>query len=158
MNSTDIIALVALIVSIVSGIISLINYYKSQIRQRRIDTIEAYRTLQTDVLDKFVSYPKKEVLKLVENLDQKEIRIAYDDCRAMIAKCEHFAVGVNNKIYDFDTVDKLGGVHLIYLFDKLLPVIENTRLNQENNETPYYSEFEKMVGDLLSRHKECEID
>ena len=158
MNTSDIIALIALIVSIFSGAISLFNYYKSQIRQRRIDTIEAYRTLQTDVLDKFVSYPKKEVLKLVENLDQEKVRKAYDDCRAMIAKCEHFAVGVNNRIYDFDTVDKLGGVHLIYLFDKLFPVIENTRSNQENNETPYYSEFEKMVGDLLSQHKECEID
>lgn len=158
MRITDIIALVALLFSIISGAVSLLNYYKSQKRQRRIDTIEAYRTLQTDVLDKFVSYPKKEVQNLVDNLDEPEFKKAYDDCRAMIAKCEHFAVGVNNKIYDFDTMDNLGGVHLIYLFGKLKPAIDNTRKSQNSNETPYYSEFEKMVNKLKQFHKECKID
>ena len=158
MNISNIIAIIALAFSVVSGGISLFNYFTSQKRQCRIDTIEAYRTLQTDVLDKFVSYPKEEVLNLLDNLDEPEFRKAYDDCRAMIAKCEHFAVGVNNKIYDFDTMDKLGGVHLIYLFDKLKPVIDNTRKNQNRNEVLYYSAFEKMVHDLMSLHKECKID
>ncbi|MBO4894007.1 MAG: DUF4760 domain-containing protein [Clostridia bacterium] len=155
MKSSDVISLIALVFSIISGAISLLAYIKSIKRQKIIDTIEAYRTLQSEVLDKFVSYKKSDVLTLLENLDEPKIKEAYDDCRAMVAKIEHFAVGVNHNIYDLKTTDKLGGVHLIYLFGRVEPLINHIRNLQDESERPFYCEFEKMINTLSENHPEC---
>lgn len=149
------IAVLAFILSFVSGVVSLFTYFKSLKRQKIIETIEAYRILQADVLDKFVSYSKRDVLDLLETQeypDNDKAKKFYADCRALIAKIEHFAVGVNNDIYDFDTMDKLGGEHLIYLFKKVKPVIEYTRKNQDQEDRPYYCEFERMIEKLKTKH------
>ena len=88
----------------------------------------------------------------VEDIDEKEVHEAYDACRALIARCEHFSVGVNSGVYDFETTYKLGGTHLIYLYQKFLPIIENVR-NDSKSDLPY-SEFEKLYQNLFKRHFE----
>lgn len=72
---------------------------------------------------------------------------AYDDCRTLIARCEHFSVGVNSGVYDIDLVNDVGGMHLIYLYQKVLPVIEEARSYPGGEDA--YKEFEKMVMALL---------
>ena len=108
-------------------------------------TIEAFNRLQDQVLDKMVSFNNCDACILLDDkyYDPK-VKDAYDGCRTMIAKCEHFAVGVNNNVYDIDLVNSLGGMHLVYLYDNFLPIIENARLYDETS----YIEFEKMVNKL----------
>lgn len=83
-------------------------------------TIEAFNRMQDQVFDKLVSCSKEQIMYLVDDMDYApRIKEACDDTRALIARCEHFAVGVNNDVYDFDLVQKLGGTHIVYVYDKV---------------------------------------
>ena len=125
---------------------------KIEYRTKVSSTITAFNDLQEQVLDKMVSYKEDDIKIFVEDIDEKEVREAYDACRALIARCEHYSVGVNSGVYDFETTFKLGGTHLIYLYQKFLPIIENVR-NDSKSDLPY-SEFEKLYQNLFERH--CE--
>ena len=118
-------------------------------RERKQATISAFELLQEKALTNLVTFKKKDSEVIVDNLNDSKMKEAYDDCRALIAYCEHFAVGVNEGIYDFGTADKLGGLHLIFLYKNVEPIITQAR-KRTNNECPY-CEFEK----LATRLKEC---
>ncbi|MBR4720710.1 MAG: DUF4760 domain-containing protein [Clostridia bacterium] len=120
-------------------------------RERKQATIDAYRKLQEDVLDKLVLCSKDEVKNVIENLDMHSCEEAYNDYRALIARCEHFAVGINVGIYDFEVFDKLGGLHIIYLYEKVKPMIMEVR-KRIKTEVPYI-EFEKLYKTLKEKHQ-----
>lgn len=135
--------------------ISVKNQEIARVEDRKLRTFAAYSELQTNVLDKLVSFTKTEIRELVNVLNEcdeygfqvvDDARIAYDDYRALIAKCEHFAIGVNERIYDIRIVEELGGVHLIGLFNKVKPIIDRTR-SRSNVDLPY-SNFEKMISTI----------
>lgn len=120
---------------------------KTADENKKNNTIEAFNRLQDQVLDKMVSFSKEQINILIEDMDyEPKIKEAYDDCRALVAKCEHFAVGVNSGVYDIDLVNDLGGVHLIYLYRKVLPIIDKAR--EYENGKDAYKEFEKLVDSL----------
>lgn len=150
---------IAAISAAVSAIVSAVQVRRTRSVQEQIanktlvsSTIAAFNDLQEQVLDKMVSYKDGEVSTYVDSLDQKDVRDIYDACRVLLARCEHFAVGVNCGVYDFDTTYKLGGMHLVYLYKKFLPIIENVR-NDAKSDLPY-SEFEKLYEKMFKKH--CE--
>jgi hypothetical protein len=120
-----------------------------EVRERKEATINAYNILQNEVLDKLVSIKPQEVIDVVENIDCDEYRNIYSDYRALIARCEHFAVGINENIYDFEVLYELSGEHLIYLYKKVEPIILHSRKNRCKN-IPF-SDFEEMVIKLEKR-------
>ncbi len=148
MNDNHIIAIAA-VISAVFAFATLFNTIviqrKTAAENKKNNTISAYNRLQDKVLDYMAKYPKEQVEILVDDRDyEPEIKEAYDAYRTLIARCEHFAVGVNTGVYDIDLVDDLGGKHLIYLYKKVLPVIDEARAYDEDA----YKEFEKMVTAL----------
>lgn len=150
---------VAAVAAAISAILSAVQARRTRIVQEKIEqrtkvasTITAFNDLQEQVLDKMVSYKDEDIKILIEDIDEEEVREAYDACRALIARCEHFTVGVNCGVYDFDTTYKLGGTHLIYLYQKFLPIIENVR-NDSNSDLPY-AEFERLYQNLFEKY--CE--
>lgn len=123
-------------------------------RERKEATIRAYNNLQNQVLDNLVSVSHEEVDDLIKNIDRDEFKKIYMDYKALIARCEHFAVGINEKIYDFEVLYELSGEHLVYLYKKVKPIIIYAR-NNCNNSTPFH-EFEKMVNKLKKRNENRE--
>lgn len=145
----NLIIAIAAVVSATLAFASLVNTViiqrKTAAENKKNNTINAYNRLQDKVLDYMAKYPKEQVEILVDDRDyEPEIKEAYDACRTLIARCEHFAVGVNTGVYDIDLVDDLGGKHLIYLYQKVLPIIDEARAHDEEA----YKEFEKMVTAL----------
>lgn len=128
---------------------------KKEDNNRKIATIEAFNIFQNDVLDKLAFCKSLDVIDTVENKANREFKQLYDNYRIQIARCEHFAVGVNNNIFDFDTVDKLGEAHL---HKKVEPVIESARENQSDSATPYYSQFEELKNRILAHHPKLEYE
>ena len=120
-------------------------------RERKESTVSAYNILQNQVLDRLVVIRPDEVVTTIENLDDIRLRDAYNDYKALIARCEHFAVGINEGVYDFDVLYKLSGEHLIYLYKKVEPIINHARENCANS-IPF-CEFETMVTRLDERIK-----
>ena len=133
---------------------ALIDTKKTQkemaLYQRKEATIQNFQILQEQVLDNMVSIQIEEVEDVIEYIDEPYYKKIYDDYRVLIARCEHFAVGVKNEIYDLDTVDALAGEHLIILFNKFFPIINEVRNRGRNKD--YYIHFEQMVNNLREKH------
>ena len=141
--------LASIIIAIVSAVFSIVTYINTVIFEKRKITIEAINILQNEVLDKFVSVKKENARIIIENLDKEKCKEAYDDYRALIARLEHFAVGVNKHVYSYKIVKSLLGNHFIQLYNKVALIINEANKNEKC--TIHYCNFEKLVTRL--QHK-----
>ena len=142
---------VSILVAFISVVVSIATYMKTVSHDKKQATIDAFNLLQNEVLDKFVNIDNENSKMIVDNLSSKEFKEAYDDCRALIARLEHFAVGVNKKIYDLNVVDELAGIHLIYLYKKIKPIIDYANRNESKN--LHYHNYIELVDKLKRKHK-----
>lgn len=141
----------SLVISIVSVAISLVTYCITVTYEKRKVTIEAIHVLQNEVLDKLVSIDKENAIAIIEALDDEKCKEAYDDYRTLIARIEHFAIGVNKHIYVLGIVNDILGRHFIALKNKVMPIIEHANRNE-----PYirhYGNFVKLVKRLYRKQK-----
>ena len=153
----DLVNIITCVATTGATIVAAIALIKSNNTQRRIEqhqrkeaAIRNFQIVQEQVLDHLELINKYEVVDVIRNLDRQEFKEIYEDYKVVIARCEHFAVGVAKEVYDFDTVDALAGKHLIDLYDKLLPVIRAVR--KENGKESYFTYFEQMVNRLREKH------
>ena len=140
----------ALVVSVVAVGVSVVTYNNSLKRERKQATLDAFNILQSQVLDELNHHSRAEFVEVAQNSRKKEHKAQFDSFRGLLARCEHFAVGVNEKIYDFNVVDKLAAAHLIFLYEKVKPVIQEVRYRP--NAEKYYGEFEHLVVRLRAKH------
>ena len=99
----NILAIVAIVISVISGLFSAFTYIKTMERDRKQATLDAYNGLQEQVFDRLNQYAPAEIREIAkDNLSNK-----YKEVSGLVARIEHFCVGVNQKIYDFDTVYEL---------------------------------------------------
>lgn len=138
-------------IAIVSALFSFVTYSTTVRYEKRKTTIEAVNLLQNEVLDKFVSISKGNARIIIENLDDEKCRKAYNDYRALVARLDHFAAGVNSRVYDFYTVDNILGRHFVYLYNKVVAIIEEA--NKNENGMPNYHDFVKLVKRLENSRK-----
>ena len=114
-------------------------------------TIDAFNRLQSEVLDKLVLVDKENAeLVVEERADNEACKQAYNDYKTLIARLEHFAVGVEQGAYDLDMVDKLAGEHLIYLLPKIKPIIDAA--NEHLQSDRHYQSYIGLVEQLKKRH------
>lgn len=140
--------LTALIISLLSLVFSVLIYFFGISRQKKQDTIDAFNLLQNQVLDEMTKHTEKEIAEISKNPKSEE----YKNISVLLARCEHFAVGVNSGIYDRRIVKRLAGRHFIYLYKKFLPVIEKKRRIFPNDR--HYDDFERMTKKIEKMYKE----
>ena len=146
------ISLAAMIISLVSVIVSVAIYLLGIQREKKQDTLDSFNLLQEQVFDKLnlITYAEiADVCKKVEsgNIDD-ETNIKYYNLLSYLARLEHFSLGVNTGIYDVKTSERAGTGYLVSLHKKLLPVIElQERRADKNNDKriEYYAEFRKLT-------------
>ena len=148
----EIISSIAAALGTIAAAISLVfavrTQKKSVDRERRQATIEAYARLQDEVLDKLADIKPAEVKRAAENCFETEAeRQIYHGYKVLIARLEHFAVGIAEDTYDFHTFYTLGGIHVKYLYEKVEPIIIEAR-NHTNDGSVPYAEFEKLYQRL----------
>ena len=115
-------------------------------------TIEAFNKLQNEVLDKLVKVDIENAEIIAEARDDnEECRQAYNDYKALIARLEHFSVGIEQGAYDLEVVDKLAGEHLVYLLPKIEPIIDAA--NEHARTDKYYQSYVELVRQLEERHR-----
>lgn len=141
----------SIIIAIVSACFSIVTYVTAVRYEKKRVTIEAISLLQNEVLDKFVSIQKDNAKIILNSLDNEKCRKAYNDYRALIARLEHFAIGVNEHIYDFGIVNRLLGIHFVCLYNKVSPIIDET--NKSNKDITNYCNFVKLVKKLERKQK-----
>ena len=136
------ISLFSVLIAALGFIFSLINYISCTRRDRKQATIEAYSKLQSEALDQLNQYTKKQVTDISETPQSHE----YKELSTLLARCDHFAVGVNAGIYDEKILFKLAGRYFVVLYDKLQPMVLKKR--HLGHREQYYAEFETLAQRL----------
>lgn len=138
---------IALLLSIFSFAWSLCVQRQSQVRERRQSTLDSFNVLQSQVLDELRQYKKDDITEIAKNNHDPR----YKELSSLLARCEHFSVGVNQKIYDLETVRRLGGEHIVRIYSDFLPLINAKRKYKNNQER--YREFEALAKALNYQEK-----
>ena len=144
----SIIDVLSVIVAVAAFVISIVTYQKNVTHDRKADTLDAFNLLQEQALDKLNRYKPADVCEYAKHPRSEE----YKELSALLARVEHFCVGVNDKIYDEKTVKRLAGIYFIKLYDKLLPIIEKKR--DIYTEERLFDDFELLV---LRLKKYCNV-
>ncbi len=172
-----VISMVAVLISISTFLFTVVVEHKKAQREKKQATLDAINTLQEQVFDKLNEYTYGQVAEIAtswtlgiekknEYVDAKlgtanefwaehhEYDAAIEDYRKIssyLARIEHFALGVNTKIYDPTVTERATTKYFISLYGKLLPI-----LAVKNGGTPtdkifenkYFQELERLINHL----------
>lgn len=94
---------ISLLFSLAAAAFSVFTYWSNIIHDRKQATLEAYNLLQEQALDQLYVYMPKQLKEIVKNRRSEEYKLL----SSYVARVEHFAVGVNQKIYDLNTAYEL---------------------------------------------------
>lgn len=141
------ISIISLLISAFSFVFSLVTYQKNVLHNRKKSTLDAFNVLQEQVLDKLKTYSKGDVKNISENTKTD----GYKNITTLMARIEHFSVGVNSNVYDIKILKRLAGKHFYAIYDKLLPMIEKKR--KINKTDKHYDEFELLIKNLKCLYK-----
>ena len=136
-----IISVIAIVISVISVCFALYTFIWTVRRDRKQATLEAYNTLQNEAFDKINLYSPSEIQEFIKHPTSKE----YNDVAALVARIEHFCVGVNIRIYDKKTVYSLAHGYFDgqKLKSRILPVIDRKNNNMEYD---YYSNTHQVLA------------
>ena len=139
------ISVLAALVSILSAFFSIVVYFSGLRRQKKQATLDAYNVLQREALDVLNKYTKKQISEISESSRSEE----YKSLSSLLARCEHFSVGVNTGIYDLKTLKQLAGGYFDSLYDKLSPLVDRKRIIGGAND--YYKNFELLAQKIKGK-------
>ena len=153
------ISLAAMIISLISVIVSVAIYLLGIQRAKKQDTLDAYNLLQVQVFDKLNLITYQEIADLCEQVESgwidDETNTKYFELLGYLARLEHFSLGVNTGIYDAKTAARAGTAYLYALHKKLLPVIDLQEKRGNRNskrKVEFYQEF-RMMTDTLAMYE-----
>lgn len=162
------ISTIAIIIALFSIIVSAAIYYKGVQREMKQATLDAFNVLQEQVFDKLNQYTFVEIREICNNwqqaIEEKRKKMKIDDgelnekekqkrkhyfseyrvLSGYLARIEHFALGVNTRIYDAKIAERAATSYLVMLYrGKLKPLIEVK--HSGDGDVEYYAEFRKLV-------------
>ncbi len=140
--TTFIISIISILLAFGSAIFSWRVHKQTVIHDKEQATLDAINILQVQVFDELYDYTNSQISEISKNNRSEE----YKRITKLMARIEHFSVGVNSDIYSLDTTKRLAGKYFCAIYDKLLPMIEKKRDTFKNDK--HYDEFEKLVVDL----------
>lgn len=95
--------MISIVFSLCAAGFAVFTYWSNIVHDRKKATLDAYNLLQEQALDKLYMYMPKQLKEIAGDRRTQEYKLL----SSYVARIEHFAVGVNQKIYDFDTVYEL---------------------------------------------------
>ena len=138
-------SIIAIGLSVASGIFTLITFLWTVRRDRKQATLEAYNRLQTEVFDHLNTYRPSQILEICEDNRSAE----YKTISGYLARIEHFCVGLNRGIYDKETFYALAHGYFDghQIRKRIEPMIKSKNSNKST---------EQFYDDTLSVLKEME--
>ena len=128
-------SIIAIVLSVVSGIFSFYTFYWTAKRDRKQATLEAFNRLQSEVFDDLNKYPPAEIRDICT--DTKSVE--YKTISGYLARIEHFCVGINEGIYDDNTFYALAHGYFdgYQLRKRIEPIIESKNQSKNSKELFY---------------------
>ena len=144
MNTELIIGLLALIVAILSLIVSWFFSRKDHERRRKQATIEYFETMTSSLFETQAIFNDKLSQLNMNIADLESHPELLKGATAVLSAFERLCVGVNTGVFDFDMLDRMAGSYLIFLYSRFTPYIEKIR--KDASRTNSYKEFERVVS------------
>lgn len=143
--------ILALTISVIAFAFSVLQFFYERNRNRKEATIHAFDVLEETVFskDSYKKLPLKAGLEYVNSGILPADMIKWNEATILLSRIEHFAVGVNSKIYDLDTLNRMAGAFMIGEYRRWKPIIETKRISSP--EQNHYVEFEKLYNSLLKK-------
>lgn len=101
----------ALIISLLAFVLSVFQFVRDSLWQKKEATLNAYNELQDDVFSELTTYSKP--ISEIKRGDDK-----WNKFTIFLAKLERFSVGINTGIYSIKILNDLGGDYYIYEYEK----------------------------------------
>jgi len=156
----------AVAISLVSAIVSIAIYFMGISRERKQSTLDAFNVLQEQVFDKINQFTYGEIKEICnewkaiindkrryaelpeeEKIKADEIINKYRLLSGLLARIEHFALGVNTGIYDAKIAERAATAYFVALYrGKLKPLIDTKHMREGGGE--YFAEFRKFVEQI----------
>ena len=154
------ISLSAMLISLVSVVVSVAIYILGINRDRKQATLDAFNVLQEQVFDKLNQYTMAEINEVCEGWqnrtrkkDKTQEELEHEDycisqyrlLSGYLARIEHFALGVNTGIYDAKIAERAGTAYLRMLYRQKLKPLFQIKNESGRSGMEYYAEFRKLV-------------
>lgn len=141
--------IIALVLSAIAAVFSIWSFLLERKRNRREATIHAFEELEKEVFlqddyESVIAEAKKEA-------EEHKSDRAWRRGTELLARIEHFCVGVQAKAFDLDTLNRLAGGYFIKQYENWRPIIEQKRLDDKSMK--HYNEFEDVVNKLKKKRK-----
>ena len=145
-----VLSIIAIVISVISGVFALYTFFWTATRDRKQATLDAYNRLQEQALDHLNHYTPAQMAETAKYARSDD----YKTVSAYIARIEHFCVGVNQKIYDPETVYALAEGYLDGAIKTRIEPIINKK--NQNGAVDYYENIHQ-VYDWMAKHKERDL-
>lgn len=136
----------AVAISILAFFFSLKQFYYEKNRNRKEATIHAFDQLESNESIKYLfSCSQRDIDSLVKRHTQGDNRIKdeWDLISSSLPLLEHFAVGINSRIYDLKTLNRMAGNKIIAVYNNCSKLLQHKRLGIGNEKN--YKELENMI-------------
>lgn len=140
-------SVIAVVISAISIFWTAITHVQMLRRERKQATLEAYNRLENEALEPLDKYEPKQIREIAKNNRSEE----YKTVSALIARVEHFCVGVNDGIYDERVLYQLAHGFLDgRIMNRIQPMIES---KEKNTSEKYFENIEKVINDMELKSK-----
>lgn len=152
MSINDFISIGSICISILALIFSVITFFDERRRNRKEATIHAFDDLDGKICSeeygRLQELDEDAVTRLVNGYKRSNgtENPKWDAVTKGLALIEHFAVGINTKVYDVETLNAMAGNFMIKLYETLLPIIKEKRSSPDGQNN--YKEFKQMMEKL----------
>ena len=154
MSEGSVVEVFTIIISIVALICSVLQFVYETSRNRSEATIHAFDMLESeDSIIYLFSLSKSDIDLLVDRhiANDPLINDEWNKLSKALPLIEHFAVGINKKIYDKKVLNSMAGNKMISTYNACEELIKFKRTGDGNSKN--YSELEKMVQSIKKVRK-----
>ena len=141
--------IVTIFLSVGALVFSIMQFCFERRRTRKEATIHAFDQLEENPsVNILFAMSKKEIDNLVQRHKTEDQRIVsqWDTLGMALPLLEHYAVGVNSKVYDIETLNRMAGNKIIRVHQNCENLLQDKRDGFGNGKN--YCEFEEMVNRL----------
>lgn len=138
----------AAMIAVLTGAFGVYTYFRDSRRKLFTETMAEYKKLQEEVFDKLNDWTGAE--QVAEAADSPGT-YGHTELNNALARIEHFCVGINRGVYDFETFYQLSHGYFDLKLQKLLEPLLDIKLNKYEDEVDFYNNLHKVWARMKER-------
>ena len=138
------------VLGVFSAALGVYTYFRDSGRKLCSETMAEYGRLQKEVFDQLNDWTGPD--QVAEAADSPGSH-GHTEINNALAKIEHFCVGLNRGVYDFETFYQLSHGYFDYKLQWLLEPLIDKKLNAHGAKEDYYNNLHKVWKRMAERSK-----